>query len=266
MTQSTAPADLYNHALADVYDALKNPEDYELWADLLERILGEHDCGGTKFLDVGCGTGSSSLVFRRRGYEVTGCDISSDMLAVARRKDPTHSVPFLQADMRDLPGSMTGFHVVHWMDDVANHLVAEEDLTAAVRSSGSALAPGGLLVFDVNTEATFAAHFARGRQHVLERDDVVLIWRGRTAQPGADCPAEARITAFRHQGEGLWTRASGAIVERHYSDVTVRRAIADAGLEVVGAYGLGGPQQGKSLIPADEKTHPKIVYAARQPA
>ncbi|MEU9606978.1 class I SAM-dependent methyltransferase [Streptomyces sp. NPDC048057] len=266
MTQSTVSADLYIHALADVYDTLKTPKDYELWADLLEGVLGEHGCRGVRFLDVGCGTGSSSLVFQRRGFEVVGCDISAEMLAVARRKDPAHDVPFLQADMRELPASLSGFHVVHWMDDVANHLLEADDLTAAVRSSAGALAPGGLLVFDVNTEATFGAHFARGRQLVVERDDVVLIWRGRTERPAPDSPAQALITVFRHRGEDLWTRESGAVVERHHSDATVRRAITDGGLDVVGAYGLGGgPRSGTSLEPADEAVHPKILYVARRP-
>ncbi|TPQ23473.1 class I SAM-dependent methyltransferase [Streptomyces sporangiiformans] len=266
MTQTPAPADLYNHALADAYDALKMAADYEIWADLLEGVLQEQGCTGRRFLDVGCGTGTSSLAMQRRGFEVTACDISEEMLEIARGKDRAGNVRFLQADMRALPDSLAGFHLIHWLDDVANHLLGPADLGAAVRSSAGALVPGGVLVFDVNPLATFTAHYSLRRRSVVERDDTVIISTGLTARPSADSPAEARLTAFRHQGDGLWTRRSATVLEHHFEDRTVRNAIADAGLDLVGSYGFGDmTAPGKLVRPADEQRHPKIVYVARRP-
>ncbi len=39
-----------------------------------------------KILDVGCGTGRHSIELTRRGYSVTGIDLSESMLAFAREK------------------------------------------------------------------------------------------------------------------------------------------------------------------------------------
>jgi 2-polyprenyl-3-methyl-5-hydroxy-6-metoxy-1,4-benzoquinol methylase len=41
---------------------------------------------GSKILDVGCGTGRHAIEFARRGYQVTGLDISPGMLDVAKRR------------------------------------------------------------------------------------------------------------------------------------------------------------------------------------
>ena len=60
---------------------------------------------GDKILDVPCGGGRLALELARRGYQVTGVDISSELLDSARSKaeDETLQVTWKQGDMRDLP-------------------------------------------------------------------------------------------------------------------------------------------------------------------
>lgn len=55
---------------------------------------------GAAVLDVGCGTGRHALELARRGYQVTGIDLSDGMLAVARAKAAVEGldVRFVQAD------------------------------------------------------------------------------------------------------------------------------------------------------------------------
>ena len=52
--------------------------------DFIERELMLKP--GMRLLDVGCGTGRHSIEFARRGYRVTGVDLSEDMLARAKQK------------------------------------------------------------------------------------------------------------------------------------------------------------------------------------
>lgn len=58
---------------------------------------------GMSILDVGCGTGRHSLELTRRGFNVTGIDLSSGMLDVARAKAAVDGleVRFIQADATD---------------------------------------------------------------------------------------------------------------------------------------------------------------------
>ena len=55
---------------------------------------------GSSILDVGCGTGRHSIEFARRGYRVTGLDISEGMLAVAKSNAAQAGVDvsWIQAD------------------------------------------------------------------------------------------------------------------------------------------------------------------------
>lgn len=58
-----------------------------------------------KILDVGCGTGRHSIELSKRGYNVTGIDLSESMLRRARDKAKADKldIEFLNYDARDLP-------------------------------------------------------------------------------------------------------------------------------------------------------------------
>jgi len=58
---------------------------------------------GARILDIGCGTGRHSIELVRRGYAVTGLDLSSGMLNVARKKAAQAgvNVEWVQGDAAD---------------------------------------------------------------------------------------------------------------------------------------------------------------------
>jgi 2-polyprenyl-3-methyl-5-hydroxy-6-metoxy-1,4-benzoquinol methylase len=58
-----------------------------------------------KILDVGCGTGRHSIELTKRGYTVTGIDLSESLLARARQKanEDGLKINFVKCDARDLP-------------------------------------------------------------------------------------------------------------------------------------------------------------------
>ena len=65
---------------------LSDPVVYDAWRELLIELL---PTAPASILDVGCGTGSLSLVMAALGYDVTGIDLSPAMIARVKRKAET---------------------------------------------------------------------------------------------------------------------------------------------------------------------------------
>jgi ubiquinone/menaquinone biosynthesis C-methylase UbiE len=83
--------------IADWYDTEFQPAplESETW-EVLVRLLGK---GSGSLIDVGCGTGSYTAALGELGWDVTGVDISEDML----RRAHARGVNAVQADAKSLP-------------------------------------------------------------------------------------------------------------------------------------------------------------------
>ncbi len=59
---------------------------------------------GKKILDVGCGTGYYSKIFRRRGARVLGIDISKEMIRLAKNQEKKEKlgIDYIKKDARKL--------------------------------------------------------------------------------------------------------------------------------------------------------------------
>ena len=83
--------------------------------DFIEKEL--HFEKSMKLLDVGCGTGRHSIELSKRGYKMTGIDLSESLLTKAREKAVKQNltVNFLKHDARELPFNIE-FDVPHHRD------------------------------------------------------------------------------------------------------------------------------------------------------
>jgi SAM-dependent methyltransferase len=244
--------------LAPHYDAFTSGYDHERWVDAIEATARSLGQSGKRALDIGCGTGRSSAPLFERGYSVLACDISPEMIQVARDKFPSRSDSFFVADMRELP-KLGEFDLVLCLDDCLNYLLADADLAATFASVSSLLSSTGMFVFDVNSLRTYRQAFAA--TIVRESDRRVFAWRGE-AQAGhlAGATAAATVEVFAERTDGLWERSSSRHVQRHHSEATIRRLLDDAGLQCRACLG----QSTGALLEttADEQRHTKVVYFA----
>jgi SAM-dependent methyltransferase len=246
--------------LAPFYDELTREHDYEGWTHHLEQAALRFGVTGRALLDAACGTGKSFLPFLERGYEVTACDISPEMVELARLKAPGVE-PFV-ADMRAL-GELGSFDLITCLDDSVNYLLDDGELEAALVSFAANLAPDGVLVFDVNTVSTYRTTFARDA--TIDGPGVFLVWHGECdggEEPG--CLAGLVIEAFREDDSGLYQRVTTSHTQRHHPRPDVEGALAGAGLRAVGVFGQ--LPDGSLDTLADEDLHHKLVYFAQRVA
>jgi SAM-dependent methyltransferase len=243
---------------APYYDRFTADHGHDEWMSDIEALAREHGLRGRRLLDVGCGTGSSFMPMLRRGYRVTACDLSPAMVERARRKLGGRG-QVVVADMRSLPWRGR-FDLATCVDDAMNYLLSPADVVAALRSIRAALAPGGLIVFDVNSLATYRTGFA-GELH-LHTDGTSFRWLGEAA-PDMPAGGIAAATIEVLDGDGAWTPV-GRHVQRHHSIDELRLACEEAGLRCLE---LRGQVPGGGLVHgADEEGHTKIVCVAGRPS
>jgi ubiquinone/menaquinone biosynthesis C-methylase UbiE len=190
-------------------------------------VCQEHGVSRGRHLDLGCGTGTLAILMAKAGWEVVGLDASEAMLAQAKQKalDAGQAVEFVQQDMRDLrvAGSV---NLVTSFYDTLNHLLFAEDLEATFRGVARALLPGGLFVFDVNTEATFRRVWG-GVTHFIETPRASTVYQ--TSYDEETRLAKGLVTGFLRRGD-LYEKFEEEIVERYWPPEDVGRYLVAAGL------------------------------------
>ncbi len=218
--------------LARIYDYLVAGVNFEAWIDYLEEILRHFNHHPRTILDLACGTGNTTLPLARRGYQVTGLDLSPAMIAIARDKATKQglAVDFFTADMRSFQleepvDLITCFH------DGLNYLPDYNDLERTFRQVRSNLTPGGMFVFDLNTIQWLAG--TTSEVTVVDEPDLTLIWQ--SCYEPLDCKWEIQLTAFVREGQYYYK-----FTEKHreygYTPEQVYLALQTAGLEHLASY------------------------------
>ena len=228
---------------ARVYDSIGQPRYSLSMVDWIATEIERLGITGRRLVDIACGTGSAAIELARRGFDVTGVDVSPAMLDEARRKakGAGHSIEFIEQDMRRLR-LRRKFDVATCLYDSFNYLLSLDDLRLALEGARQLLRPGGTFIFDFNTPHHFQGW--DGRDNVaVDTDQLFGVYHHRYDPDTRR--NEVVMTFFAQAGDG-YRRWSESHVQRAYEHDEVAGVVKGAGFTLARAVprpgeGDGGP-------------------------
>lgn len=185
--------------------------------------------------ELGCGTGVMSARFADAGYEVTGIDNSSDMLALAEeKKKETQKILYLNQDITDFSLHKPA-DVVLCICDTMNYLLGEDDLRRTFCRVRECMAEDGVFIFDMKTEYCFSK-LLRNEVRVEEDEDYLVIWDNEYRRK--DKLNEYLITIFlRCEEDGRYERHDECHRQKAYEVEQIKELLTEAGLVLKDCFG-----------------------------
>ena len=232
----------YYRAVAPFMAAeLANRGDAALW-----RAVGRRFRGG-RILEIGCGGGRVTALLAEAGADVTGIDLSPELLAQARSgRTPAR---LILADVRRL-ALRARFDAIVAPDDPFSHLTNSVDRQAALDAVAAHLAPKGVFLLD----ALWFAPGAKDRDVVRDGELLHVTERWRCNRRTHRCS-----TDYAYQS------SAGELIEAHFearywTAAELAERCACAGLRITGRWG------GYDGEPWDERHSQHLVVEARSQA
>ena len=216
---------------ASVYDLFMNEVDYDAWAKQAEKLWQRAGFRPKRLLEMGCGTGNITLPLAQKGYEMTGVDLSEEMLTQAEEKARKAglSVDFYCQDMceMDVPVEADG---VLCLCDGLNYLTEPEEVQEAFFAAAEHLKDGGFFLFDLNTAQKFRQMLGNKTYTQLE-DAAAYIWEN-------DFDEETQIntydvTFFVKKENGLYERVEEIHQEKAYDLFVIEIMLQNAGFRLL---------------------------------
>lgn len=214
----------YGRAFANVYD-----HGWTFWGDKMWKFLGgrlKRDIPAARtWLDLCCGGGSLLRHVCDAGFEAVGVDCSSHQLQFARKNAP--SAKLVCGDVRDFDLGRQ-FDVVTCMFDSLNYLTSRRDLVRAIKNARRHVAPGGVLIFDMNTYAGLQRHWNDRTSGCCENNYALLMT---TNFDDRKAMGTLEITGFMRRGKSrLYEKFREVHVERGYRPTEIEAILKTLGM------------------------------------
>lgn len=241
---------------ASIYDRLMRDVPYAGWMSYLARLFAKHNIKPIEILDIGCGTGNVTIPLAEMGYNLTGLDMSPEMLAVAEEKARNKGIAinWLCQDVRAMDLADLSFELVISMTDSLNYISNASELQHVFKQVRDLLNDGGWFVFDLNSAYKIKEVFGNNVFTLLD-DDIAYVWENSYDEADRTCCMD--LTFFVRETDGRYRRFSEEHSETGYEITEVSELLKQAGLTVRAVYG-------ENSLTEPEATAERIYFVAQK--
>lgn len=231
---------------AYVYDELMDNTPYEKWCETIVEFIEQYgvskperntgdllDSERNLVLDLGCGTGTLTELLYQKGYDCIGVDNSEAMLDIAMKKkeESGSEILYLLQDMRELDLYSTVGTVISVCDSL-NYILEEEELLQIFRLVKNYLYPGGIFVFDFNTDYKYREVI--GDTVIAEnREECSFIWENYYDSEGQINEYDLTIFVREEGREELFRKFTETHLQRGYTLQQMENLAEQAGMSIV---------------------------------
>ncbi len=188
-------------------------------------------------LDIGCGVGRHSLALARRGYQLTGIDISSGMIQVASRAALEEKLPaeFIATDARHFDAENAFDAAICLCEGAFGLLGSQADHLHVLRRIHRALRPSGqfvLTAINALSAAQRAAEVERFDPYSCTSTERITI----TGENHEQREVQIWTTAFTYPQLELMLQTAGFTVEAGYGCIAgnfSRKPLEIADMEIM---------------------------------
>jgi len=131
---------------AHYYNLLYKDKNYQKEVEYIDILIKKYSYINVKtILDLGCGTGKHDALLAEKNYQLTGVDISENMIDIA--KNENKKLDLKVGDVRNV-NFKKKFDAVISLFHVASYLTINEDFENYLKTAFKHLNPGGVFIFD----------------------------------------------------------------------------------------------------------------------
>ncbi|MBQ7948264.1 MAG: class I SAM-dependent methyltransferase [Clostridia bacterium] len=234
--------------LAKWFEYLNDDCGYENWSQYLIMKLSRFSLGAG--LDVGCGGGWFTRAFQKHGYQMTGLDVSPEMLDFAQETAMKQGVrgEYLLGDISKMKLPKR-FDFATAINDCINY-IPKDRLNAAFKNVGGALKKGGIFLFDISSKKKFEEKIAN-TVSVDDREDVTYFNFHRAETDGVTM----EVTLFVKGEDGGYQRLDETHRQYIYEEDEILSALNANGFETLEVEGYLGE---------DKASSDRIVFLAQK--
>ena len=212
-----------------IYDEFMEYADYNKWRELVLEVTEKYGVHKDSILDLGCGTGNLLIKLKDDFKNLSGMDISQNMIKIAVEKSRKE-----EANINFFVDDMVIFDIKNKVDvivsffDTLNHILSYDEMLMHFMSVKKALSEDGAYIFDY-VDRDFMNQMFKNDLFVDERENFTCIWQ-LYQEEGIDF---IESNYFVKNKNGTYDKVKEVYTKKIYEIEELEKIISKSGLYIV---------------------------------